>query len=113
MNAWYETPTKWYPLHIGVGSLLLVSLHWRKRRQERINNAEAGEPDVRIQGPWQVSHLHLIVCLYNAIPYRFMYLVLYLYAVHLDYGVILIVSNCPFGSVHMGSGFTRGSSAAT
>ena len=61
VNAWYDTPTKWYPLHIGVGSLLLVSLHWRKRRQQALEDAEAAQndqPSVRIKGPWQVS-IHL------------------------------------------------------
>jgi hypothetical protein len=58
VNAWYDTPTKWYPLHIGVGSLLLVSLHWRKRRQQALEDAEAAQgdqPSVRLKGPWQVS----------------------------------------------------------
>lgn len=60
VNAWYDTPTKWYPLHIGVGSLLLVSLHWRKRRQQALEDAENGEnapPAARIKGPWQVHVL--------------------------------------------------------
>jgi hypothetical protein len=58
VNAWYDTPTKWYPLHIGVGSLLLLTLQWRKRRQQSLEEAEAsGElPAARIKGPWQVSH---------------------------------------------------------
>jgi hypothetical protein len=58
VNAWYDTPTKWYPLHIGVGSLLLVSLHWRRRRQQALEDAEAArgdQPSVRLKGPWQVS----------------------------------------------------------
>ena len=58
VNAWYDTPTKWYPLHIGVGSLLLVSLHWRKRRKQALEDAEAaqnGLPSVRVKGPWQVG----------------------------------------------------------
>lgn len=58
VNAWYDTPTKWYPLHIGVGSLLLVSLHWRKRRQQALEDAETAQGEqhsVRIKGPWQVN----------------------------------------------------------
>lgn len=61
-NAWYDTPTKWYPLHIGVGSLLLVSLHWRKRRQQALEDAEAGDDNapVRLKGPWQVHALGIL-----------------------------------------------------
>ncbi|KAG8824717.1 phosphatidylserine decarboxylase 1 [Serendipita sp. 401] len=59
-NAWYDTPPKWYPLHIGIGSLLLVSLHWRKRRQQTLDEAARasdGEQPVRIKGPW---HIHVL-----------------------------------------------------
>jgi len=58
VNAWYGTPTKWYPLPLGVGALLLVGLQWRKRKNDddkKEVTLEHGEEVVRLKGPWQVS----------------------------------------------------------
>ena len=59
-DAWKNTPTKWYPLPIGVGAVLLAVIQFRKQNPglitgqgEGILYTGAGEA-VRISGPWQV-----------------------------------------------------------
>lgn len=58
-DAWRNTPTKWYPLPVLVGALLLVALNFRKR-QRRDNENEPTYVDrddsdvVRLKGPLQV-----------------------------------------------------------
>ncbi|CAE6454572.1 unnamed protein product [Rhizoctonia solani] len=62
-DAWRNTPTKWYPLPVGVGAVLLAVIHYR--RQHTLG-AGVGDPGivytgagdaVRISGPWQVHVL--------------------------------------------------------
>ncbi|KAF8308606.1 phosphatidylserine decarboxylase [Clavulina sp. PMI_390] len=54
-KAWNETPTKWYPLPVGVGALLLAFISFRKKQQQEA----ADDPDaaVRPSGRWQVHVL--------------------------------------------------------
>jgi len=46
-----ETPTKWYPIPIGLGIAVLVGMRFIK---EQWNNDSVGDDNVRVQGPWQV-----------------------------------------------------------
>ncbi|KAJ8515296.1 hypothetical protein ONZ45_g7272 [Pleurotus djamor] len=59
INAWTETPTKWYPLPIAVGALLLVALQYRKksRRSKEVQLDENGNEVIKLKGPWQVHVL--------------------------------------------------------
>lgn len=55
-RAW-KTPTKWYPIPIAVGALVLVAVQWRKQKREE-PLVETQGPDgavIRAEGPWQVS----------------------------------------------------------
>ncbi|KAF5376868.1 hypothetical protein D9615_007263 [Tricholomella constricta] len=66
MNAWTETPTKWYPLPLAVGALLLVAIQYRKkakRASKEVHVDEEGHEIIRLKGPWQV---HVI----GALPLR-------------------------------------------
>lgn len=60
INAWTETPTKWYPLPLAVGALLLVAMQYRKRAKRAKAQLEAdlnenGYEVIKLKGPWQVS----------------------------------------------------------
>jgi len=60
MSAWTETPTKWYPLPIAVGALLLVAIQYRRksrRASKEVELDENGEEIIRLRGPWQVHVL--------------------------------------------------------
>lgn len=55
-RAW-KTPTKWYPIPIALGALVLVAVQWRKQKPKE-PLVETQGPDgavVRAEGPWQVS----------------------------------------------------------
>lgn len=56
-RAW-RTPTKWFPIPIALGALVLVAVQYRKQRKEPevVSQREGGavlKPS--IDGPWQVS----------------------------------------------------------
>ncbi|GJE98010.1 phosphatidylserine decarboxylase [Phanerochaete sordida] len=54
-NAWRQTPTKWYPLPIAVGALLLIAIQYRKRLGEKeVYVDEDGHEVVKLKGPWTV-----------------------------------------------------------
>ncbi|KAI5118660.1 hypothetical protein M0805_001033 [Coniferiporia weirii] len=62
-DAWRNTPTKWYPLPVLVGALLLVALNFRKKQrqassEEQVEEAMHVDRDendvVRLRGPLQV-----------------------------------------------------------
>ncbi|THH10570.1 hypothetical protein EW145_g1225 [Phellinidium pouzarii] len=62
-DAWKNTPTKWYPLPVLVGALLLVALNFRKRQNRSSPEGQSEEPMhvdrdendvVRLRGPLQV-----------------------------------------------------------
>ena len=60
MNAWTETPTKWYPLPIAVGAMVLVYVQYRrKRRSKEVQVDENGMEVIKLKGPWQVR-LHAL-----------------------------------------------------
>ncbi|KAF8060782.1 phosphatidylserine decarboxylase 1 [Lyophyllum atratum] len=66
INAWTETPTKWYPLPLAVGALLLVAIQYRKKARQASKEVlvdEHGNEVIRLKGPWQV---HVI----GALPLR-------------------------------------------
>ncbi|KAF5339360.1 hypothetical protein D9611_009785 [Ephemerocybe angulata] len=66
MNAWTETPTKWYPLPLAVGALLLVAIQYRKKVQQARKEVELDENGmevIKLKGPW---HVHAI----GALPLR-------------------------------------------
>ncbi|KAF8220808.1 phosphatidylserine decarboxylase 1 [Tricholoma matsutake] len=66
INAWTETPTKWYPLPLAVGALLLVVIQYRKKSQrarKMVDVDEDGMEIIKLKGPWQV---HVI----GALPLR-------------------------------------------
>jgi phosphatidylserine decarboxylase len=57
MNAWTETPTKWYPLPLAVGALLLVAIQYRKKvrgSRKEVELDENGMEVIRLKGPWHV-----------------------------------------------------------
>lgn len=61
MNAWTQTPTKWYPLPLAVGALLLVAIQYRKKkRAAEILVDEHGVEVVKLRGPWQVDPFFLV-----------------------------------------------------
>lgn len=56
MNAWTQTPTKWYPLPIAVGALLLVVIQYRRRLGEKeVYVDDEGHEVVKLKGPWAVG----------------------------------------------------------
>jgi hypothetical protein len=57
INAWTKTPTKWYPLPLAVGALLLVVIQYRKKtkRSKEVHVDEDGMEVIKLKGPWQVS----------------------------------------------------------
>ncbi|KAF8879953.1 phosphatidylserine decarboxylase 1 [Infundibulicybe gibba] len=60
INAWTETPTKWYPLPLAVGALLLVAMQYRKkarRAHKEVHVDEDGMEVIKLKGPWQVHVL--------------------------------------------------------
>lgn len=66
INAWTETPTKWYPLPLAVGALLLVAIQYRKkvkRAQKEVQLDENGMEIIKLKGPW---HVHVL----GALPLR-------------------------------------------
>ncbi|KAL0950544.1 hypothetical protein HGRIS_007351 [Hohenbuehelia grisea] len=65
INAWTETPTKWYPLPLAVGALLLVAIQYHKksRRAREVHTDENGMEVVKLKGPW---HVHVL----GALPLR-------------------------------------------
>ncbi|KAL1738072.1 phosphatidylserine decarboxylase-domain-containing protein, partial [Schizophyllum fasciatum] len=57
IRAWTQTPTKWYPIPIAVGALLLVVIQYRKnsrRRNPEVVVDQDGVEVVKLKGPWQV-----------------------------------------------------------
>jgi len=59
--AWTRTPTKWYPLPLAVGALLLVMIQYRKkaaRAEREVDVDEEGHEVIKLKGPWQVSIDH-------------------------------------------------------
>lgn len=66
INAWTQTPTKWYPLPLAVGALLLVAIQYRKkskRARKEVDVDEDGMEVIKLKGPWAVrafsGSLHL------------------------------------------------------
>ncbi|KAF9440174.1 phosphatidylserine decarboxylase [Macrolepiota fuliginosa MF-IS2] len=60
ISAWTETPTKWYPLPLAVGALLLVAIQYRrksKRAAKEVELDENMEEVIKLKGPWQVHVL--------------------------------------------------------
>ncbi|KAG9104292.1 phosphatidylserine decarboxylase 1 [Ceratobasidium sp. 370] len=64
-DAWKNTPTKWYPLPVGVGAVLLAVIHYRRQHSGMLQTG-MGDPGlvytgagdaVRVTGPWQVHVL--------------------------------------------------------
>ena len=59
--AWTETPTKWYPLPLAVGALLLVVIQYRKkaaRAEAEVLLDDEGHEVIKLKGPWHVRTLH-------------------------------------------------------
>ncbi|TBU46276.1 phosphatidylserine decarboxylase [Dichomitus squalens] len=64
VEAWQNTPTKWYPIPIAAGALLLVVLQYRKKSTAReVVVDDDGNEVIRLKGPW---HVHVI----GALPLR-------------------------------------------
>jgi len=60
LAAWTETPTKWYPLPLAVGALLLVALQYRHklaRAEKEVHVDDEGREVIKLKGPWQVHIL--------------------------------------------------------
>ncbi|CAK5262171.1 unnamed protein product [Mycena citricolor] len=57
INAWNETPVKWYPIPIAVGALVLVAVQYRRKARKEVHVDEDGHDIVRLKGPWQVHVL--------------------------------------------------------
>lgn len=57
VNAWTQTPTKWYPLPLAVGALLLVAIQYRrklKQAKQEVDVNEDGYEIIKLKGPWHV-----------------------------------------------------------
>ncbi|KAF8841356.1 phosphatidylserine decarboxylase [Paxillus ammoniavirescens] len=57
VSAWTQTPTKWYPLPLAVGALLLVMIQYHKknaRAEKEVHVDEEGHEVIKLKGPWQV-----------------------------------------------------------
>ncbi|KAG6334912.1 hypothetical protein ID866_4173 [Astraeus odoratus] len=66
VSAWTRTPTKWYPLPLAVGALLLVMMQYRKqaaRAEREVDVDEDGHEVIKLKGPW---HVHVL----GALPLR-------------------------------------------
>ncbi|EAU93641.1 phosphatidylserine decarboxylase 1 [Coprinopsis cinerea okayama7 len=66
ISAWTETPTKWYPIPLAVGALLLVAIQYRrkvKRAGKEVELDEDGREIIKLKGPW---HVHVM----GALPLR-------------------------------------------
>ena len=64
IKAWTETPTKWFPLPLAVGALLLVALQYRKKSQrarKMVDVNEDGMEIIKLKGPWHVCIVFLII----------------------------------------------------
>lgn len=64
MTAWTQTPTKWYPLPLAVGALLLVAIQYHKqtaRARKEVHVDEEGREVIKLKGPWQVRTRILFV----------------------------------------------------
>lgn len=112
VNAWTQTPTKWYPLPLAVGALLLVAIQYRKkakRARQEVELNEDGLEVIRLKGPWHVScgHAPPGAALTHTIPTRCTLSALSRYGICLVYGVMSIHSSFLFGSDHMVYDFTR------
>ncbi|KZT24368.1 hypothetical protein NEOLEDRAFT_1179361 [Neolentinus lepideus HHB14362 ss-1] len=58
--VWRDTPTKWYPLPIAVGALLLVAVDYRKNHlAKEVHVDENGNEVVRLKGPWHIFGCNL------------------------------------------------------
>ncbi|EKM77018.1 hypothetical protein AGABI1DRAFT_108406 [Agaricus bisporus var. burnettii JB137-S8] len=60
VKAWTDTPTKWYPLPIAVGALLLVAIQYRRKSRRMATDVELdenGQEVIKLTGPWQVHVL--------------------------------------------------------
>ncbi|KAK4685123.1 phosphatidylserine decarboxylase, partial [Tremellales sp. Uapishka_1] len=59
-NAW-STPTKWYPIPLALGALVLLAVQYRKQSREELEVETQGEGGAvvkaRANGPWQVRVL--------------------------------------------------------
>ncbi|KAI0638905.1 phosphatidylserine decarboxylase [Trametes polyzona] len=64
IDAWRNTPTKWYPLPVAAGALLLIVIQYRRKSATKeVVLDEDGHEVVRLKGPW---HVHVI----GALPLR-------------------------------------------
>ncbi|KAI0691246.1 phosphatidylserine decarboxylase [Cerioporus squamosus] len=64
VEAWQNTPTKWYPLPVAAGALLLIVIQYRRKSTAReVVVDEHGHEVVKLKGPW---HVHVI----GALPLR-------------------------------------------
>lgn len=66
MLAWTKTPTKWYPLPLAVGAILLVVIQYRKKvalAENEVHVDDEGREIIKLKGPW---HVHVI----GALPLR-------------------------------------------
>ncbi|KAF5391631.1 hypothetical protein D9757_002463 [Collybiopsis confluens] len=59
INAWTQTPTKWYPIPIAVGAILLVVIQYRRKRRSfpQVDVDQDGVEVIKLKGPWQVHVL--------------------------------------------------------
>jgi hypothetical protein len=60
IEAWKNTPTKWYPIPVAVGALLLVAMQYRRkltRTAKEVNVDAEGHEIIRLKGPWQVRFI--------------------------------------------------------
>lgn len=56
--AWKDTPTKWYPLPIGIGAVLIAFLSIKNRKFSDEPHVVFDGQSMKLQGPWQVSLSH-------------------------------------------------------
>lgn len=67
-SAWKSTPTKWYPIPIGLGALYLgaqqAKKKWKGDKGEVGVDEEGEEMAVRLRGPWQVCVYHFFLSMF-------------------------------------------------
>ncbi|QRV74069.1 phosphatidylserine decarboxylase family protein [Ceratobasidium sp. AG-Ba] len=56
-DAWRNTPTKWYPLPVGVGAVLLAVIHYRRQHYSGMVQSSMGDPGLVYTGAGDAVHV--------------------------------------------------------
>lgn len=67
LEAWTQTPTKWYPLPLAVGAVLLVGIQYRHKlakSEKEVQVDDEGKEIIKLKGPWHVRPRPLFPLIY-------------------------------------------------